>query len=91
VTAIKKKRSSTIADGKAWNLYDHLATDLEKSYEHNQPRLDYRGGWLAAAFVSLGVIVVFLTIDLIITNSDRSTDVPPAIPAATTTTGHTPP
>jgi hypothetical protein len=68
VAALKEKRASRISAGEPWNVHEYLADELERCYDSNQPRIDRRLSWLAGAFALLGVVVVFLVVDLIITN-----------------------
>lgn len=69
VVALKKKRVETIEAGDPWNAHAYLADELERCYNCNQPRIDTRLSWLAAAFALLGAAVIFLAIDLILTNN----------------------
>lgn len=83
VAALKEKRAGAIDAGQPWNVHEYLAGELDTCYRHNQPRIDRRLSWLAGAFAALGLVVILLAIDLVITNNDRSTNDP--TPATTTT------
>lgn len=84
VTGLKEKRSATIAAGEPWNVHEYLADELERCYLCNQPRVDRRLSWLAGAFASLGLVVMFLAVDLIITNNQESNRGNAPAPTATT-------
>ncbi len=61
-----RNNASTTSAGAPWGVHEYLADELERWYDCNQPRIERRRSWLAAAFALLGAVVVFLAIDLII-------------------------